>query len=81
MYKVIKYFTDLQDNNHAYNVGDVFPHEGMEVTQERLDELAGHENRQKQPLIEFVEEIPAKDEEKPKKESKQTKKGSKKKED
>ena len=26
MYRVIKYFTDLQDNNHEYNVGDIYPH-------------------------------------------------------
>lgn len=56
MYKVIKYFTDLQDNNHAYQVGDVFPHEGKEVTEKRLIELSTSANRRGMPLIEKVEE-------------------------
>lgn len=56
MYKVIEYFTDLQDKNHPYNVGDTFPREGMEVTEERLAELAGSDNKQGVPLIEKVEE-------------------------
>ena len=29
MYKVIKYFTDLQDNEHPYNAGDTFPRDGL----------------------------------------------------
>lgn len=65
MYKVIKYFTDLQDKNHPYNVGNIFPREGMEVTEERLAELTGSENKQGVPLIEKVveEKAPAKKEE------------------
>ena len=51
MYKVIKFFVDLQDNFHPYKVGDVFPREGMEVSEERLNELAGSENKQGEPLI------------------------------
>ena len=54
--KVIKYFTDLQDNNHEYNEGDVFPREGKEVSEERLDELSTKNNRQGVPLIERVQE-------------------------
>lgn len=56
MYKVIKYFTDLQDNNHPYNAGDIFPRSGMEVSEDRLAELAGSENKQGVPLIQKVEE-------------------------
>lgn len=54
MYRVICYFEDLQDNEHAYNVGDNFPRAGMSVTEERLKELSGYENRQNKPLIEEV---------------------------
>lgn len=54
MYKVIKYFEDLQDNNRPYNVGDKFPHEGLSVSEERLAELAGSENKQGVPLIKRV---------------------------
>lgn len=57
MYKVIKHFCDLQDKNHSYNEGDIFPREGLEVSEERLAELAGSQNRQGTPLIKAVEEV------------------------
>lgn len=64
MYKVIKKFHDLQDATktkngmiyHEYNVGDEFPRKGHEVSDERIEELAGKENKQGVPLIELVEE-------------------------
>lgn len=56
MYKVAVYFNDLQDGNRAYNVGDVFPHDGVEVSAERLAELAGPNNKRGIPLIERVTE-------------------------
>lgn len=56
MYRVIKFFTDLQDNNHAYKVGDVFPHDGMKVSEIRLRELSTDANRRHMPLIEKVED-------------------------
>lgn len=56
MYKVIHYFTDLQDNRHAYEVGDPFPRAGLEVTEDRLAELSGSNNNQGKPLIAKVEE-------------------------
>ncbi len=57
MYKVIKFFTDLQDNNYPYNEGDTFPRVGVEVTEGRLAELAGSDNLQGEPLIQPVEEV------------------------
>ena len=60
MYKVIKFFTDLHDNNYPYNVGDTFPREGVTATEGRLAELSGSNNRQNQPLIEKVAEVPKK---------------------
>ena len=56
MYKVIKSFTDLQDNNYAYYVGDTFPHNGVEAGAERIAELASDKNRRGIPLIEEVAE-------------------------
>lgn len=64
MYKVIKKFHDLQDATktkngmiyHEYNVGDEFPRKGMDVSEERIQELAGNDNKQGVPLIELVEE-------------------------
>ena len=58
MYKVIKSFTDLQDNNHAYSVGDTFPHNGVEVDAERIAELASDKNRLGVPLIDEIAEKP-----------------------
>ena len=84
MYKVIKKFHDLQDATktkngmiyHEYNVGDEFPRKGMDVSEERLEELAGKENKQGVPLIELVEEKA--DAEKPAKKSSSTKASSRK---
>ena len=39
MYKVLHFFTDLQDNRHAYHVGDTFPREGIDVSADRIDEF------------------------------------------
>lgn len=55
MYKVIRFFTDLQDNNHPYNVGDIFPRLGLTVTEGRIAELAGRNNKRGVPLISPVE--------------------------
>lgn len=56
MYRVIRFFTDLHDGNHPYNVGDSFPREGIEVADERIVELASSDNKQGVPLIEAVED-------------------------
>lgn len=56
MFKVIKLFADLQDNNHVYNVGDEYPRKGVKVADERVAELAGSTNKQGCPLIELIKE-------------------------
>ena len=58
MYKVINRFFDLKDNNHAYSVGDTFPHNGVGVDVERIAELASDKNRLGVPLIEEIAEKP-----------------------
>ena len=58
MYRVIKSFTDLKDNNYVYYVGDTFPHNGVEVDAERVAELSSDKNLQGVPLIEEVAEKP-----------------------
>lgn len=61
MYKVIEFFTDLHDDDHPYEVGDPFPREGVEVTEKRIKELCGSDNKRHMPLIEeVVEEKPKK---------------------
>ena len=56
MYRVIKYFTDLQDKNHEYNVGDIYPHNNRKVSASRIKELSTDKNKKNVPLIEKVEE-------------------------
>ena len=67
MYRVIKAFTDMQDNNYAYDPTDpsrnTYPRKGLNVLQSRINELASNKNRQGVPLIEEIPDI----EEKPKK--------------
>lgn len=55
-YTVIRDFTDLQDNNFKYRVGDEFPRPGMKVSDERIDELSTTKNRRGLPMIEEKEE-------------------------
>lgn len=56
MYKVIRHFTDLQDNGYPYLEGDVYPRDGLSVTKERIAELSGKRNKQKRPLIQKEKE-------------------------
>ena len=74
MYRVIKAFTDLQDNNYAYDPKDpsrnTYPRKGLSVLPSRIKELASSKNRQGVPLIEEIPEV----EEKPKKKSKSVEK-------
>lgn len=73
MYKVIKLFADLHDNEFTYHVGDIFPRKGVEVSETRIAELSGSNNKQGEPLIELVADEPEK-ETAPKKKEKPTEK-------
>ena len=53
-YRVIHYFTDLQDLDYPYKVGDIFPRQGLSVSEERLKELSSSANKRGMPLIELV---------------------------
>lgn len=64
-YIVVKYFTDLQDKNKAYNEGDNFPKPAnKKISEERLAELSGSDNKQGTPLIKKVEDTKANKEDK-----------------
>ena len=71
MYKAIEYFTDLQDNNYVYKVGDEYPRTGYIPSAERIEELAGAGNVRGRAVI--AKETPTveepDEEEKPKKRS------------
>ena len=55
-YRVVKNFTDLQDQNHFYEVGDIYPRDGVNVSDSRIQELSGTKNRQHTILIKAEEE-------------------------
>lgn len=62
MYKVIRLFTDLQDNGHKYEVGDEYPRLGLKPSLARIAELSGSDNKQKTPLIVEVDDLAEKQE-------------------
>ena len=80
MYKVTRFFHDLQDYTttkngtvyHAYDVGDTYPRRGYEPSEERIKELSGKDNIRGVTLIELVEEQekPVEEQEKPEKSNK-----------
>lgn len=56
MYKVVKAFRDLKDNERLYRVGDKYPVSGMKVSKARLEELASGKNPLGEVFIEKVSE-------------------------
>lgn len=62
MYEVIYPFRDLEDKNKAnpngrlYNVGDAFPATQRKVSEDRISELMGSNNKIGYPLIKVVVE-------------------------
>lgn len=56
MYKALTRFADLNDGNRIYEAGDIYPRPGFVVSDERLAELAGSDNRAGKPLIVYVDE-------------------------
>jgi hypothetical protein len=63
MYKVVKLFTDLQDNNYRYEVGDEYPRLGLKPSIARIAELSGSNNKQGKPLIEEIKDLAGDEEE------------------
>lgn len=57
IYRVVKGFTDLQDQNHYYKAGDIYPRDGLDVSSQRIEELSGTNNRQHTILIKAEEPV------------------------
>lgn len=56
-YKVVMDFRDAEDDNKLYQSGENYPKpSNKKVTQKRLDELAGSENKIGKAVIEKVEQ-------------------------
>lgn len=54
-YKVMNSFTDLEDNNTLYRVGEVYPKGDYKPTQKRIEELTEVHPKQKRIFIEEIE--------------------------
>lgn len=54
MYKALVRFADLKDGKRIYEAGEEYPRPGFVVTPERLNELAGSDNRAGYPLIALI---------------------------
>lgn len=58
-YKVIKKFKDLKDNDHIYEVNDIYPREDIkleDISQKRIKELTTKKNKIGEILIEEIKE-------------------------
>lgn len=56
MYEVIKAFADREDKNRPYKVGDKYPREGLEPSEERIGFLMSYETTLGEPVIAEVKE-------------------------
>lgn len=56
MYKVIRAFQDLTDNNRLYKVGDTFPAEGVKVSKARIKSLLDGSNKNGKVYLEEIED-------------------------
>ena len=58
MYIVVSNFKDLQDNEHVYMIGDIYPRVEKsikDITEERIKELETTDNKKKEILIKKIE--------------------------
>ena len=53
---IYKAFKDIEDNNHFYKKGDIYPHEGLKPTKKRIAELSSKKNKIGEVLIEAVKD-------------------------
>ena len=54
-YIVVKDFSDIQDDRCVYRAGDTFPRTGLEVSDERVAELASKDNKRGEVLIRAID--------------------------
>lgn len=59
VYKVIKKFKDLKDNDHIYEVDDIYPRKDIkleDISHKRIKELTTKKNKIGEILIEEIKE-------------------------
>lgn len=60
IYVAIDYFEDTKDDMTAYMPGTIYPRSGARVSKARLKELASKNNAKGVPVIQLLNELPAK---------------------
>lgn len=58
MFEVLEHFKDLKDDRHEYNPGDIFPREGLTVSEDRIKELSTSNNKRGRAVIKEVMPMP-----------------------
>lgn len=67
MYKVVKKFRDVVDSDYIYEIDSIYPRDGYEPSDERIEELLAEDGDHRSeplkgfPLIEIIEIVKAKD--------------------
>lgn len=61
-YVALQYFEDKEDDRTAYDFGTVYPREGYEPTEERIQELLSDKNKQGRPVIAELKRLESKEE-------------------
>ena len=59
IYKVIEKFKDLKDNDHIYEVNDIYPRKDFkceDIRQKRIQELTTKKNKRGKILIKEIKE-------------------------
>lgn len=56
-----KPWKDLEDNEHIYKKGDIYPREGLEPSKKRIKELTSDKNKIGEVLIKKMENEETKD--------------------
>ena len=55
-FQVIAPFVDLEDGHHMYRKGDIYPREGLNVSEERIMQLLSTQNKAHKSFLERVAE-------------------------
>lgn len=61
IYVAIDYFEDTKDDKTAYKPGTIYPRSGVKVSKARFEELASTSNAKGVPVIQLLNELPAKE--------------------
>lgn len=59
-YIALTHFEDLEDEGTVYELGTIYPRNGVEVSDKRIALLLSNFNNRRKPVIAELKELPAK---------------------